>query len=118
MGLVKLDELPELFSRFIGKMSFVGPRPLPRYLLDGLDTTIRETVQPGWTGPAQVWLLKQGTLDKHRQIELDNMYVQRRSFIFNMKIIAQTIVYSFQRKKLDLAPDSTDDRVKYGGELQ
>ena len=113
-----LDELPELFIIFIGKMSFVGPRPLPRHLLDGLETSLRETVPPGWTGPAQVRLLKHGSLDKQHQIELDNMYVERRSLIFNMKIISQTIVYSFQRKKLDLAPDSTDDRVKYGGELQ
>jgi len=110
-----LDELPELFSIFIGKMSFVGPRPLPRYLLDGLDTSLRETVPPGWTGPGQVWLLKNGSLDKQHQIELDNKYVEKRSLLLNLKIIAMTIVYSFQRKKIDLAPDSTDDRVKYGG---
>ena len=112
-----LDELPELFSIFIGRMSFVGPRPLPQHLLDGLDTSLRETVPPGWTGPAQVWLLKNGSLDKRQQIELDNMYVQRRSIILNLRIIVQTVVYSFQRKKLDFAQDSTDDRIKFGEEI-
>ena len=50
----KLDELPELWDVFIGKMSFVGPRPdVPGYA-DALTGDDREILQlrPGITGPA------------------------------------------------------------------
>ncbi len=53
-GRLHLDELPELCLILSGRMSFVGPRPLPEKLLEGLDTATRETVRPGWTGPAQL----------------------------------------------------------------
>ena len=50
----KLDELPELWDVFIGKMSFVGPRPdVPGYAdkLEGEDRVILK-LRPGITGPA------------------------------------------------------------------
>lgn len=50
----KLDELPELWDVFIGKMSFVGPRPdVPGYAdkLEGDDRDVLK-LRPGITGPA------------------------------------------------------------------
>ncbi len=50
----KLDELPELWDVFIGKMSFVGPRPdVPGYA-DKLEGDDRDVLKlwPGITGPA------------------------------------------------------------------
>lgn len=50
----KIDELPELWDVFIGKMSFVGPRPdVPGYAdkLEGEDRIILK-LRPGITGPA------------------------------------------------------------------
>lgn len=50
----KLDELPELLDVFIGKMSFVGPRPdVPGYAdkLQGDDRVVLK-MRPGITGPA------------------------------------------------------------------
>ena len=50
----KLDELPGLWDVFIGKMSFVGPRPdVPGYadLLEGEDRDVLKLL-PGITGPA------------------------------------------------------------------
>ena len=50
----KLDELPELWDVFIGKMSFVGPRPdVPGYA-DKLTGNYRDVLKlrPGITGPA------------------------------------------------------------------
>ena len=52
----KLDELPELWDVFIGKMSFVGPRPdVPGYAdkLEGEDRDIL-LLRPGITGPASL----------------------------------------------------------------
>ena len=50
----KLDELPGLWDVFIGKMSFVGPRPdVPGYAdkLTGKDSDVLK-LRPGITGPA------------------------------------------------------------------
>jgi lipopolysaccharide/colanic/teichoic acid biosynthesis glycosyltransferase len=108
-----LDELTELFHIFSGKMSFVGPRPLPAKFLEGLDVKDRHTVPPGWTCTAQIVLLRKGRLNKHLQIRLDNIYAHRRSLSYNIKILSATFKYFFTRQKLDLSPDSTPDRVKF-----
>lgn len=50
----KIDELPGLWDVFIGKMSFVGPRPdVPGYadILSGKDRDVLK-LRPGITGPA------------------------------------------------------------------
>lgn len=52
----KIDELPGLWDVFIGKMSFVGPRPdVPGYAdkLQGKDRNILK-LRPGITGPASL----------------------------------------------------------------
>ena len=52
----KIDELPGLWDVFIGKMSFVGPRPdVPGYAdkLQGRDRDILN-LRPGITGPASL----------------------------------------------------------------
>lgn len=52
----KLDELPGLWDVFIGKMSFVGPRPdVPGYAdkLEGEDRDMLK-LRPGITGPASL----------------------------------------------------------------
>jgi lipopolysaccharide/colanic/teichoic acid biosynthesis glycosyltransferase len=53
----KIDELPQLWNVFIGKMSFVGPRPdVPGYAdrLQGRERSILE-IRPGITGPASLY---------------------------------------------------------------
>ena len=68
----KLDELPELWDVFIGKMSFVGPRPdVPGYAdnLVGKDRDILK-LRPGITGPA--------TLKYRLEDELIAEYVIKR----------------------------------------
>lgn len=99
-------------------MSLVGPRPLPRSLLEGLDTSTRQRVRPGWAGPAQLWLLKHGSLSKQRQVDLDNDYVTNRSLWANSRILVATGLSVLRPKKLDLAPDANPDRVRYGRRLK
>lgn len=113
-----LDELPELFGIFTGRLSFVGPRPLPRRLTRGLDTAVRERVPPGWTGTAQLWLLRHGRLDKHHQIELDNAYVARRCLKHNLGIILKTLLQLRRPRPLDLDPAATHDRRIFGRKVQ
>lgn len=56
MRKFKIDELPQLFNVFIGKMSFVGPRPDVPGFADCLTGPDRRMLQlkPGITGPASI----------------------------------------------------------------
>ena len=52
----KLDELPQLFNVFFGRMSLVGPRPDVKGYADELtgEDRIILSVKPGITGPATI----------------------------------------------------------------
>jgi lipopolysaccharide/colanic/teichoic acid biosynthesis glycosyltransferase len=93
-----VDELPELFLIFSGKMSFVGPRPLEARHLKRFDTSIREQVRPGWTGLAQIKLVRKGILYGPEQIKLDGIYVRKKNFSYNLQIIGATISAVLHRR--------------------
>jgi len=86
-----LDEVPELFNVILGDMALVGPRPLPtRYLprYSALQMR-RHEVRPGITGWAQV--NGRNALDWDEKFRLDVEYVERRSFLFDIKILLMTV---------------------------
>jgi putative colanic acid biosysnthesis UDP-glucose lipid carrier transferase len=93
-----LDELPQIFNVFEGKMSFVGPRPHAvahneeyRKLINGY--MIRHKVRPGITGWAQVNGLRgeTPTVDKmHRRIQYDIDYLKNWSLWLDLRILART----------------------------
>ncbi len=88
-----LDELPQLFSVLKGDMSFVGPRPA-LFNQDELITLRREKgidkLLPGITGWAQV--NGRDILSVTDKIDLDEVYMQRQSFWFDMKILWMTFL--------------------------
>lgn len=86
-----LDELPELFCIFWGKMSIVGPRPLlVRYLPYYTDEERhRHDVRPGLTGWAQV--NGRNNLKWDDRFKKDVEYVNNLSFLFDMKILLLTV---------------------------
>lgn len=54
---MKIDELPQLINVLKGDMSFVGPRPDVKELIDTIPPQIKEvflSVRPGITGPATI----------------------------------------------------------------
>ena len=108
-----LDEIPELINILKGDMSIVGPRPLPKKLLKGLSTKVRNTVVPGWAGLAQVSLARKGNLDKRLQIYLDNIYVKKRTLGYNLKILLATFSSVLKGQRLNLDPNLTTDRKVY-----
>lgn len=86
-----LDELPELVNVLKGDMSLVGPRPLPvRYLPRYTpEQNRRHEVRPGLTGWAQV--NGRNALDWATKFQYDVEYVARKSLLFDVRILLQTL---------------------------
>lgn len=86
-----LDELPQLWSIVKGDMSFVGPRPALFNQHDLIDLRTRAGVHrltPGLTGWAQV--NGRDELPIPDKVALDIEYLQRKSLLFDIKIIFLT----------------------------
>jgi O-antigen biosynthesis protein WbqP len=83
-----LDELPQLWSILKGDMSFVGPRPA-LFNQDDLITLRTQMgvheLLPGLTGWAQV--NGRDDLSIAQKVQLDAEYMQRQSFLFDLKIL-------------------------------
>jgi lipopolysaccharide/colanic/teichoic acid biosynthesis glycosyltransferase len=95
---LSLDELPQLINVVQGDMSLVGPRPL---LMDYLDRYTPEQarrmeVKPGITGWAQV--NGRNGLTWEQQFKLDVEYVDRLSFVFDLKILLLTVLKVVRRE--------------------
>ena len=87
---LSLDELPQLWNVVRGDMSVVGPRPTLRYQVERYTPRQRRRleVKPGITGWAQVH--GRATLPWEERIELDVWYVEHRSALLDLKILART----------------------------
>jgi lipopolysaccharide/colanic/teichoic acid biosynthesis glycosyltransferase len=86
-----IDELPNLVNVVRGEMSIVGPRPTIQVQVDQYTERQRRRleVKPGLTGWAQV--NGRASLPWHERIELDLWYVEHRSFLLDLRIIAMTV---------------------------
>ena len=100
----RLDELPQLFNVLLGDMNVVGPRPEQPKIFATLreqieDYPMRQQVLPGITGWAQInQHYDRSISDVRRKVELDLEYVERKSVIEDLSIMARTIpVMIFQR---------------------
>ena len=88
-----LDELPQLWSILSGDMSFVGPRPALFNQEDLIALRTKKGVHelvPGLTGWAQV--NGRDELPILQKVQLDAEYLQRRSFLFDLKILWMTTI--------------------------
>lgn len=89
-----IDELPQLFNVLKGDMSMVGPRPERPIFIEEFAETIpdfhyRMTVKAGVTGLAQV--LGKYSTSPENKIKFDLMYIRKSSFMYDVKIIAETV---------------------------
>lgn len=103
-----LDELPELWNIFRGDMSLIGPRPLlvgylPYYTER---ERLRHTVRPGLTGLAQVSGRNFITWDD--RLEKDAEYVERLSFLLDLKILWKTAAVVWKREDVAAETDSVE----------
>ncbi len=86
-----LDELPQLWSILKGDMSFVGPRPALFNQDDLIALRTEKGVHellPGLTGWAQI--NGRDELPIPQKVELDAEYLQRRSLLFDLKVLWMT----------------------------
>lgn len=98
LRLTSIDELPQLFNILNGTMSLVGPRPLIP-----AEKEIRElrekygvySVRPGITGYAQI--NGRDNIDDETKALLDKEYIEKQSFIFDLKIIFKTFTKVLKR---------------------
>jgi O-antigen biosynthesis protein WbqP len=87
-----LDELPQLFSVLKGDMSFVGPRPALFNQDDLIALRAEKGIDkllPGVTGWAQV--NGRDELSIFEKVALDEDYLNRQSFWFDLKILRMTV---------------------------
>ena len=93
-----LDEIPEFFNILKGDMSLVGPRPLLVQYLERYNKrqARRHEVRPGITGWAQV--NGRNAISWEQKFEYDVEYVEKCSFLLDMKIIFMTIKKIFIRE--------------------
>jgi O-antigen biosynthesis protein WbqP len=93
-----LDELPQLWSILKGEMSFVGPRPA---LFNQDDLVALRTqygvdqLLPGLTGWAQI--NGRDELPIPLKVEMDVVYLQEQSFLFDLKILFLTFLKVLRR---------------------
>lgn len=96
-----LDELPQLWSVFIGDMNLVGPRPalFNQDDLKELRTSLGvHTIAPGVTGWAQI--NGRDELPIPEKVKFDKYYLDHRSVIFDFKIILLTIYKVIKRSNI------------------
>jgi len=90
-----LDELPQLFNIVKQEMSFVGPRPEMRFIVEQYNDIHKERLKatPGITG---LWQLS-GDRKKaiHENMDYDLYYVKKTSFFLDLAILIETLIYAF-----------------------
>lgn len=95
-----LDELPQLFNVWMGQLSLVGPRPIPKQELNLKFTkkhgAILLSVKSGITGLWQV--SGRSDLTTEQRINLELYYVQNWSFLLDIKILLKTVWVVITRK--------------------
>ena len=90
-----LDELPQVLNVIRGEMSIVGPRPTS-FAASTYDLWHSERLEvlPGITG---LWQVKgRGTMTFDERLRLDIEYMERRSTMYDLRLIAETALAVFK----------------------
>ena len=104
-----LDELPELINIAKGDMSIIGPRPLLiRYLPAYTETERhRHDVRPGLSGLAQI--NGRNYVKWDQRLAFDVEYVNKITFLGDVKIVLKTIEKVFKHDDVAENPDDIDE---------
>ena len=88
---LSLDELPNLLNILKGEMGFVGPRPALFNQEDLMASRVAagvDKLKPGITGWAQI--NGRDELSLEDKVAYEREYLERKSFLFDMKIVVLT----------------------------
>ena len=93
-----IDELPQFLNCLMGQLSCVGPRPpLPSEVTQYDERAMRRlSVKPGLTGYWQVRGRSDTGFDD--MVAMDLAYIEERSFLVDLKVIAKTVAAMFNGK--------------------
>jgi lipopolysaccharide/colanic/teichoic acid biosynthesis glycosyltransferase len=107
-----LDELLQLINVLKGDMSLVGPRPLLMQYLSRYspEQAKRHNVKPGITGLAQV--NGRNAISWEQKFKYDVEYVEKQSFILDVKILWMTFLNVIQRKGISADGHVTMEEFK------
>lgn len=107
-----LDELLQLINVLKRDMSLVGPRPLLMQYLSrySQEQARRHEVKPGITGWAQV--NGRNAISWEQKFKLDVEYVEKQSFILDLKILWMTFLNVIQRKGISADGHVTMEEFK------
>lgn len=93
----RLDEVPQLINVIKGDMNIVGPRPerpsIFAHLRENIEEyPLRQQARPGITGWAQINHAYDASIEDVRtKVRYDLEYLQRQSFVEDIKIMARTL---------------------------
>ena len=106
MRATAMDELPQLWSIFVGDMSFVGPRALRpgeieargdgthEKLEDVAGFAERHSIRPGLTGVAQIYAPRD--ISRRNKFRYDRVYIKRRGFGLDVRLILLSFWITFR----------------------
>jgi exopolysaccharide biosynthesis polyprenyl glycosylphosphotransferase len=87
-----LDELPQVVNVVLGRMVFVGPRPLPRRDFENYYEEWHYSRHGGMPGLTCLWQVSgRSDLDFHNMCVLDVFYLRNQSWVLDTKILLRTI---------------------------
>lgn len=98
-----LDEIPQLINVIKGDMYLVGNRPLPLYEAIELtkDQSARRFLAPaGITGLWQITKRGKEDMSAEERIHLDIVYARKTSFLYDMKLLINTIPAMWQKESV------------------
>lgn len=113
MRKLSIDELPQILNVLKGDMSFVGPRP---HLASGNYEEFDEmrkkrlTVRPGVTGYSQAYF--RNSITQEEKMKNDCYYVDNVSFLFDVKILIQTVLSVLGSKNINYQESTKKDVAK------
>ena len=98
LRLLRIDEIPQLFSVIRGEMSLIGPRPeqigIEKILIEKINNyEIRQLIKPGLTGWAQIkYRYGSSVNDSRNKLIYDIYYINNYSLKLDIEIFFKTIL--------------------------